>query len=64
MDPHTNKKLTTASKYISPETYSMNMLQFVHKNKRENMFNDGYSFPNVVMKGSGTGWMNTAKDMR
>ncbi len=28
------------------------------------MFDDRYSYPNVIMGGSGTGWMKTAQQMR
>ena len=42
----------------------MNMLQFAHNQKRENTFGDSYSYPNVIMGGSGTGWMKTAQSIR
>ena len=42
----------------------MNMLQYAHSQKRDNTFGDGYSYPNVIMGGSGTGWMKTAQVMR
>ena len=42
----------------------MNMLHYAHNQKRENTFADAYSYPNVIMGGSGAGWMKTAQVMR
>jgi hypothetical protein len=39
----------------------MNLLQYNQLKKQENVFDDGYSYPNAVMGGTGVGIMKTAK---